>query len=98
MNCSGPFEHRYFPIKMCYGQSQFLGRLIRSPGPPRWRKGSGALEEKGSGVLKEKKTIFFLHCFVLVNITVLLEDMIFLNKKLLTSLVILGHILWEWLF
>ena len=59
MNCSGPFEHRYFPIKMCYGQSQFLGRLIRSPGPPRWRKGSGALEEKGSGVLKEKKTIFF---------------------------------------
>jgi len=36
--------------------SQFLGRLIRSPGSLRRRKWSGALkEEMGSGILKEEE-------------------------------------------
>ena len=53
-----------------YWESQFLGRLIRSPGFPR-RKGSGALEkEKGVwGSQGEKDKRSFLCCFVLVNIT-----------------------------
>ena len=55
-------------------KSHLLDRLIRSPGPPRRRKGSGALEkEKGVwGSLGEKDKHSFLHCFVLVNITMYL--------------------------
>ena len=53
-----------------YWESQFQGRLIRSPGFLR-RKGSGALEEEkevwGSQGEKDKRS--FLHCFVLVNVT-----------------------------
>ena len=43
-------------------ESQFLGRLIRSLGSPRKRKGSGALkEEMGSGIFKkEENTSIFL--------------------------------------
>ena len=32
-------------------ESQFLGRLIRSPGSLRRRKGSGALKEKRTNIL-----------------------------------------------
>ena len=55
-------------------ESQFLDRLI-SPGSSRRRKGSGAPKE-GSRVLKEEKrtSVFFLHCFVLVNITMCLSQ------------------------
>ena len=60
--------YRYFPLKMYYWQSQFLGKKIRGPGPPRQRKGSGALGEKGVwGSQGEKDKCFFLHCFVLVS-------------------------------
>ena len=44
-------------------ESQFLGRLIKSPGSLRRIEGSGVLKE-------EKRTNpFFLHYFILVNIT-----------------------------
>ena len=53
-------------------ESQFLHRLIRSPGSPRRRKGSGAFREKevcnpqGGG--KDKHLFFFsLHSLVLVK-------------------------------
>ena len=54
-----------------YWESQFLGRLIRSPGSPRRRKKSRVPEkEKGvrgsQGGKKDKLFFFFLHCFVLV--------------------------------
>ena len=55
----------------CFGESQFLGRLIRSQGFLRRRKESGALK-KGKGVWdsqREKDKCSFLHCFVLVNKT-----------------------------
>ena len=58
-------------------ESQFLGRLIRSPVSSRRRKGSRALEkEKGVGVSQggEKDKHFFLYCFVLVNITMYLAQ------------------------
>ena len=56
-----------------YWESQFLGRLIRSPGSPRRKKGCGALEGE-VGVWNsqggEKDKIFFpLHSLVLVNYT-----------------------------
>ena len=60
-----------------YLESQFLGRLIRSPVSSRRRKGSRALEkEKGVGVSQggEKDKHFFLYCFVLVNITMYLAQ------------------------
>ena len=64
------FSHRsVFPYKYLQSiliiVSQFLGRLIRSPGFPRKRKGSGALKEK-------RKNFFFL--YVLVNITMYLAQ------------------------
>ena len=60
-----------------FWESQFLGRLIRSPGSLRRRKGSRALKrEKGVRVSqgREKDKHFFLHCFVLVNITMYLAQ------------------------
>ena len=64
----------YFKISWssCEWESQFLGRLIRSPGSPRRRKGSGALKVE-TGVWnsqEEKDKLFFpLHSLVLVNYT-----------------------------
>ena len=57
-------------------ESQFLGRLIRSPTFPRRKRGSGALEKKKGvwGSQGEKDRCSFLHCFVLVNITVYLAQ------------------------
>ena len=81
--------------------SQFLGRLIRSPGFPRKRKGSGTLDkEKGFwGSQREKDKRSFLHCFVLVNIALYLAQGHFLlNKNLLTNPVILKFILREWVW
>ena len=42
-------------------ESQFLGRLLRSPGSPRRRKGSGALKKKKGvwGSQGEKDKLFF---------------------------------------
>ena len=52
------------------------GARIRSPGTPRRRKGSGALKKEkgvqGSQGGEKDKHFFFLHCFVLVNITMYL--------------------------
>ena len=48
-------------------ESQFLGRLIRSPESPRRRMGSEAVEVEigGSGILKEEeRTNFFLSTFL----------------------------------
>ena len=49
----------------CYWESQFLGRLLRSPGSPRRRKGSGALKveigvwnSQGRG---KDKLLFFVY-------------------------------------
>ena len=57
-------------------ESQFLSRLIRSPESPRRGKGSGAPKEekgvRGSQGRERKIIFFFLHCFVLVNITMYL--------------------------
>ena len=54
-------------------ESQFLDRLI-SPGSSRRRKGFGAPKETGvRGSQGEKDKCFFLHCFVLVNITMCLS-------------------------
>ena len=54
--------------------SQFLGRLIRSLGSPKRRKGSGALKEEiqvwnsqGEG----KDQSFFLHSLVRIIITIM---------------------------
>ena len=52
--------------------SQFLGRLITSPRPPRRRKGSGALKEEigvcnSQGGGKEKCLFPPLHALVLVT-------------------------------
>ena len=52
--------------------NQFLGRLIRSPGSPRRRKGSGGLKvEIGVWNSQEggRDKLFCLHSFVLVNYT-----------------------------
>ena len=61
------FENTNLPPTQTWGRqvlwkSQFLGRLIRSLGSLRRRKGSGALkEEMGSGILKkEERTSVFL--------------------------------------
>ena len=56
-----------------YWESQFLGRLIRSSGFPRRRKGCGALEGE-MGVCNSQggendKSLFPLHSLVLVNYT-----------------------------
>ena len=55
------------------------GRLIRSLGSPRRRKGSRALEEEigvwsSQGGEKDNFLFLFLHCFVLVNITMYLAQ------------------------
>ena len=51
----------------CYRESQFLGRLLRSPGSPRRRKGSGALKVE-TGVWNSqgrgKGKLFFLSTFL----------------------------------
>ena len=49
-------------------ESQFLGRLIRSPGSPRRREGSGPLKEKigvwnSQGGVKDKCLFFFFFTF-----------------------------------
>ena len=51
-------------------ESQFLGRLIRSPGFLSRRTGSGALKKEKSilDFQGEKDKCSFLRCFVLVNI------------------------------
>ena len=56
-------------------ESQFLDRLIRSPGSSRRRKGSGAPKERGVQDSQggEKDKCFFLHCFVSVNIKMYLS-------------------------
>ena len=64
--------HYKFPISLarsCW-ESQFLGRLIRSPGSPRRREESGALEEKigiSSSQGGKKDKFFFLHSLVSVT-------------------------------
>ena len=56
----------------CFGESQFLGRLIRSHGFLRRRKGSGALKkEKGVWDSQGEKDKL-RHCFVFVNVTMYL--------------------------
>ena len=55
-------------------ESQFLGRLIRSSGPPRGRKGSGTFKVEIGGLefsRRRKGQFFFpLHSLVLVNYTI----------------------------
>jgi len=64
MNCSlpGSSVHGIFQARIL--RSRFLGRLIRSSGSPRRRKGSGALEMEIGGLkfLRRRKgqTFFFL--------------------------------------
>ena len=77
-------------------ESQFLGRLIRSSGFLRTRKGFRALEkEKGVWTSQgEKDKPWFLHCFVLVNIIMYLAWGN-VSPNILTNPVILKCILWS---
>ena len=60
-------------IFSCTWESQFLGRLIRSPGSPRRKKGSGALKVEIRGLefsrRRKGQTFFSMHFLVLVNYT-----------------------------
>ena len=60
-DCSWTEEDFWGVMEILGWESLFLGRLIRSPGSPRRRKGSGALQkEKGVWGIKGKRTnIFF---------------------------------------
>ena len=93
-------DPHYSPLRLWSGEtgfgceSQLLGRLIKSPGTPRRRKESGALEKEkrvwdSQGGEKDKHFIFpILLCLSQYN-NVPCSRMFLLNKNLLTNLVIL---------
>ena len=103
----------FHKISQWIWESQFLGRLIRSPGSPRRRKGSGALEvEIGVWNSKEEErtNLFCVHS--LVNYTTQFKlctrdytttvypdgGQFLLPENLLTNPDILECILWEWVW
>ena len=88
---SFPWWLMMLSIFSCTWESQFLGRLIRSSGSPRRKKGSGVLKVEIGGVWNsqggEKDNVVFpLHCLVLVNYITQFKLCQFSSEQLLSHI------------